>query len=231
MKISKVASLSITEMGEKVIKLTSDSEGFEAQINDFVICSLQFDEPLFEKTYNKLREKFELSFVYENVFIPALKRIGALWSSGELFPAQEHFFSELIKQKFCHAIEEVSTSNVVNKKAFLFLPPWEDHDFTLLYANMLLKQAGYQVVNVGSTISIQSIEQCIDKINPDIVFTTFIVGQKVTLLQEFCDALKSFTNAKLLYAGNADLLRLVRTHGKSFYSLKEFDNFFSLNKI
>ena len=91
---------------------------------------------------------------------------------------------------------------------------------------MLLKQAGYQVVNVGSTISIQSIEQCIDKINPDIVFTTFIVGQKVTLLQEFCDALKSFTNAKLLYAGNADLLRLVRTHGKSFYSLKELIIFF-----
>lgn len=229
MKISKVASLSVTEMSEKVIKLTSVSEGFESQINDFVICSLQFDESLFEKTYNKLREKFELAFIYENIFIPSLVRIGALWSSGELFPAQEHFFSNLIKLKFCHAIEEVPTSISTNKKAFLFLPPWEDHDFALLYANMLLKQVGFDVVNVGKTISVSSIEQCIRKINPDILFTTFIVGQKVTILQDFCDALKRCTNAKLFYAGNPDLLRLVRTHGKVFYKLQEFDNFFSPN--
>jgi len=229
MKISKVASLSVAEMAEKVIKLTSNSEGFESQINDFVMCSLQFDKSLFEKTYNKLREKFELAFIYENIFIPSLTRIGALWSSGELFPAQEHFFSNLIKQKFCHAIEEVSISNSVNKKAFLFLPPWEDHDFALLYANMILKQIGVDVINVGNTISIKSIEQCVRKIKPDILFTTFIVGQKVSLLQDFCDALKGCTNAKLFYAGNSDLLRLVRTHGKAFYTLQEFDNFFSLN--
>jgi len=231
MKISKVASLSVAEMAEKVIKLSSNSEGFESQINDFVICSLQFDESLFEKTYNKLREKFELAFIYENIFIPSLIRIGALWSSGELFPAQEHFFSNLIKQKFCHAIEEVSISNSLNKKAFLFLPPWEDHDFALLYANMILKQIGVDVVNVGNTISINSIEQCVRKINPDILFTTFIVGQKVSLLQDFCDALKGCTNAKLFYAGNPDLLRLVRTHGRVFYTLQEFDNFFSPNNI
>ena len=131
--------------------------------------------------------------------------------------------------KFCHAIEEVPISISTNKKAFLFLPPWEDHDFALLYANMLLKQVGFDVVNVGKTISVSSIEQCIRKINPDILFTTFIVGQKVTILQDFCDALKRCTNAKLFYAGNPDLLRLVRTHGKVFYKLQEFDNFFSPN--
>lgn len=229
MKISKIASLSLGEMSEKVIKLTSVSEGFESQINDFVVCTLLFDEYLFEKTYNKLREKYNLAFIYENIFIPSLSRIGALWSSGELFPAQEHFFSNLIKQKFCHAIEEVSKSNSINKKAFLFLPPWEDHDFALLYANMLLKQVGYDVVNVGKTISVNSVEQCIRKINPDILFTTFIVGQKVSILQDFCDKLKACTNAKLFYAGNSDLLRLVRTHGKVFYKLQEFDNFFSPN--
>ena len=81
LKISKIASLSLDELSSKVISLTSNSASFEAQINDFVICSLQFDEPLFNRTYDSLRQDYSLSFVYENVFIPTLRRIGALWSS------------------------------------------------------------------------------------------------------------------------------------------------------
>jgi DNA-binding transcriptional MerR regulator len=231
LKISKIASLSVDELSEKVIHLTSNCEGFEAQINDFVICSLQFDEPLFEKTYNSLIKKHSLAFIYENIFIATLRRIGALWSSGELFPSQEHFLSNLIKQKFYNAIEVANTTVKVNKSAYLFLPPWEDHDFALLYANMVLKESGFDVVNVGKTISFDSILQCIEKIKPDLLFTTFIVGQKVTILQKFCDDLKANSNCKLFYAGNPDLLRLVNTNGKVFYSLQEFDKFFNKNLL
>ena len=231
LKISKIASLSLEELSSKVISLTSNSASFEAQINNFVICSLQFDEPLFNRTYESLRKDYNLSFVYENVFIPTLRRIGALWSSGELFPAQEHFLSNLIKQKFYHAIEAVDNPVRKNKKAYLFLPPWEDHDFALLYSHMILKENGFDIVNVGKTISFDSILQCIEKIKPDILFTTFIVGQKVTLLQKFCDDLHNHSNTKLFFAGNPDLLRLVNTHGKVFYKLDEFDRFFSNSSL
>ena len=231
LKISKIASLSLDELSTKVISLTSSTDSFEAQINDFVICSLQFDEPLFDKTYNSLRKNHTLSYIYENIFIPTLRRIGALWSSGELFPAQEHFLSNLIKQKFYHAIEEAESTIKRGKKAYLFLPPWEDHDFALLYSNMVLKENGFDVVNVGKTISFESILQCVDKIKPDILFTTFIVGQKVTLLQKCCDDLYNHSNTKLFFAGNPELLRLVNTHGKVFYSLDEFDRFFNNSSL
>ena len=231
LKISKIASLSLDELSTKVISLTSSTDSFEAQINDFVICSLQFDEPLFDKTYDSLRKTHSLSYIYENIFIPTLRRIGALWSSGELFPAQEHFLSNLIKQKFYHAIEEAESTIKRGKKAYLFLPPWEDHDFALLYSHMVLKENGFDVVNVGKTISFESILQCVDKIKPDILFTTFIVGQKVTLLQKFCDDLYNHSNTKLFFAGNPELLRLVNTHGKVFYSLDEFDRFFNNSSL
>ena len=100
----------------------------------------------------------------------------------------------MIKQKFYHSIENASPSPRIRQKAFLFLPPWEDHDFALLYSNMILKENGYDVVNVGKTISFDSILQCIDKIKPDLLFTTFIVGQKVTVLQQFCDDVNSRSN-------------------------------------
>ena len=50
---------------------------------------------------------------------------------------------------------------------------------------MVLKENGFDVVNVGKTISFESILQCVDKIKPDILFTTFIVGQKVTYYKNF----------------------------------------------
>ena len=68
-------------------------------------------------------------------------------------------------------------------------------------------------------------------IKPDILFTTFIVGQKVTLLQKFCDDLHNHSKTKLFFAGNPDLLRLVNTHGKVFYSLDEFDRFFNNSSL
>ncbi|MDG2344086.1 MAG: MerR family transcriptional regulator [Flavobacteriales bacterium] len=226
-KISKVASLTPDQISESVQKLIKLSKGFEAYINSFIISSIQFDEPLFQKTYDELLVEHDLASIYESVFIPTLRRIGTLWSSGKIFPAQEHFLSNLIKQKFHHAIESVPKSIRVNKKAFLFLPPWEDHDFALMYADLVLKKIGFDVVNVGKTISFDSILLCIDKIKPDMIFTTFIVGQKVTLLQKFCDDIKSNSSCKLFYAGNADLLRLVNTQGKVFLSLNEFDSYFS----
>ncbi len=226
-KISKVAAFSPEQISESVRKITTLSDGFEPYINSFVICSVQFDEPLFQKTYDELASEYDLALIYESVFIPTLRKIGTLWLSGELFPAQEHFLSNLIKQKFYHAIEAVPKSSRVSKKAFLFLPPWEDHDFALLYSNLVLKKIGFDVINVGKTISHESIIQCIHKIKPDMLFTTFIVGQKVTVLQKFCDDIKSNSSCKLFYAGNPDLLRLVNTQGKVFFSLNDFDSYFS----
>ena len=68
LKISKIASLSLDELSTKVISLTSSTDSFEAQINDFVICSLQFDEPLFDKTY-KVKKKIILFLTYMKIYL------------------------------------------------------------------------------------------------------------------------------------------------------------------
>ena len=93
---------------------------------------------------------------------------------------------------------------------------------------MILKENGYDVVNVGKTISFDSILQCIDKIKPDLLFTTFILlVKKLLYYNNFVMMLILDPIASFSYGGNPDLLRLVNTHGKVFYSLQEFDKFFT----
>ena len=85
---------------------------------------------------------------------------------------------------------------------------------------------GYKVINIGNAISFDSIVKCIEKIKPDILFTTFIVGQKVIDMQKFCNDLYNVVKCEIFYGGNPHMLRLIKTNGKVFYTLKEFDQFF-----
>ena len=44
---------------------------------------------------------------------------------------------------------------------------------------MILKENGYDVVNVGKTISFDSILQCIDKIKPDLLLPLLLLVKKL----------------------------------------------------
>ena len=56
------------------------------------------------------------------------------------------------------------------------------------------------------------------------LFTTVIVGHKVTEIQEFCDGISNHnSNGKFLLAGNINLLKLVGTKATIFNSCSEFE--------
>jgi DNA-binding transcriptional MerR regulator len=225
-KISKVAKLDETNLALKVIESSSVSISHESYINDFIISALTFDAELFNKNFDKVISKFGLSETYESVIIPSLNKIGSLWSSGDLYPSQEHFISNLIKQKFYHILEEKKDSNKINKTALLFLPPWENHDFALIYADIILQERGLNVCNIGKAFSKESVYECIEKTQSDYIFSTIIVGHKVSEIQEFCDQINlRKKNANFLLGGNMNLLKLVNTKAHLFNSCKEFENY------
>ena len=223
-KISKLAILNAENLANKVKENSAVSSSYESHINNMIISSLTFDGPLFNSTFEKAITSLGLSKTYESIIIPSLNKIGSLWSSGELFPAQEHFLSNLIKQKLYAILDNVTPDTQISKSILLFLPPWESHDFALLYADILFKQRGLNVINTGRSISEDSIYECIEKIKPDYLFTTVIVGHKVTEIQEFCDGISSHnSNGKFLLAGNINLLKLVSTKATIFNSCSEFE--------
>ena len=82
--------------------------------------------------YSKNKERFEkimstniLQFGFENTMIniiyPFLSRIGTLWLTGSIGPAQEHFITNLIRQKMIVAIDgQVVKNKPSSKKYVLF---------------------------------------------------------------------------------------------------------------
>ena len=227
LKISKIAKLNNEDIESKVREKSAVSSDSELFINDIIVSTLTFDKELFESTFAKSLKVFGFENFYEKVIIPSLNKIGYLWSSGELFPAQEHFLSNLLKQKLYAMLDSTSPQIKSDKTVLLFLPPWENHDFALIFSDIVLQSLGFNVINIGKSISTESIYECIKKIQPDFLFTTVIVGHKVNEIQRFCDGITSHNyNGMLTIAGNVDLLKLVRVKGKVFSGCTEFKNYY-----
>jgi DNA-binding transcriptional MerR regulator len=175
LKISKIAKLNDNELSLKV-RETAFVNGLETQAsNSFKLSMLNFDEGLFNKTYNNLLSQTSFRDVFKNVFIPLLNEIGVLWQVNSITPAHEHFISNLIKQKIHINIEKLQLSQPdKQKKLFvLFLPMNEIHDLGLLYLHFELLLHGYQSIYLGQSVPVNNLSD-IQKIYSDVCFVTYL---------------------------------------------------------
>src|SRR5690606_9956663 len=105
LKISKIAAMSAGDISEEIIKLTDLTEDHQDQIQALTICMIELDEERFEKVLSTIILKMGFEDTVLNVIYPFLSKIGILWQTGAISPAQEHFISNLIRQKLIVAID------------------------------------------------------------------------------------------------------------------------------
>ena len=87
------------------------------------------------------------------VLYPFLDKLGILWQSGDVNPAQEHFVSNLIRQKIISATNQLpNTFNPKAKKFLLMLPEGEWHEIGLLFSQYLIKESNHQVIYLGQSV-------------------------------------------------------------------------------
>ena len=160
-KISEIGEMSDVEMNQ-VLKQHLEGVGnkdaaLEHYTNELIVASLNFDKPSFERQFNSCLLKFGFSKTLEEIFYPVLKRVGLLWQSEEINPSQEHFISNLVKQKLYSAIDGISEPSNSPKTCILFLPEGEHHEIGLLYFNYLLlkSQNSFEHSCVGKSTLIE----------------------------------------------------------------------------
>ena len=159
-KISHLAKMTEEEIRDKVLFVSQNAGDFGAQVEALILSMLNLDEVQFHMIFNKsvMANGFELTF--EQIVLKALDRIGVLWLTGTINPAQEHFISNLIRQKLISNIDAlVSTNNEKNKRFILFLPEGELHELGLLYASYLIKKRGHEVLYFGQHTPLESVRE------------------------------------------------------------------------
>ncbi|MEE4116251.1 MAG: MerR family transcriptional regulator [Marinilabiliaceae bacterium] len=172
LKISKIASLTDIEIKKGVEDISRDISKWETQIDALVVAMLELDE----KTFNDLLSRLIVSTGFENTFtnivFPFLKKTGVLWQTGSVNPAQEHFISNIIRQKIISSIDGQNLPEVAGgKKVLMYLPEKELHEIGLLYYSYLAKQNGHEVLYLGQLTPFESVVYSDRVWNADIIVT------------------------------------------------------------
>lgn len=178
-KISVISKLSEKEFNEEIKNLGEiGSLGIKEEMltNQLISSGLAYDEEGFEKALSNSILSFGLLQSYNKVFYPMLVKLGFLWSSSELTPSQEHFVSNLIKQKMFAAIDALEPASIRTEKWVLFLPEAEMHDIGLLIANFMLRSKSVKVIYLGENVPIKNLYQVAENVKPT-HYLTFAVRQ------------------------------------------------------
>lgn len=203
-KISHIAKLSPKQIGEKVLEIESNSEASMA-IDKFILSLVEMDESLFQQTLEGLTQEFGLEIVFRDYLIPFLERIGVMWQVGSINPAQEHFMSVLIRQKIIAEIDRLGIPKKEGKTIMLYLPEHEQHEISLLFYQYFLRLKGNHTVYLGQSVPYDSLIDCIERIKPDALLTSWITCTDSTFMIHYFKNLQKDGKNITVYASGTQI--------------------------
>lgn len=199
-KISKIVGMTTKELHQKVLEIGNEDVAENVQIESLVISMVEIDEARFEKILANctLRLGFEQTIL--KIVYPFFKKVGILWQAGAINPAQEHFISNLIRQKLIVAIDGQSMMEKKDPKRFLlFLPEGELHELGLLFYNYIIQKAGHRVVYLGQSVPLSDVS-AVQKQNPaDYIITSTLATVTDDAINTFLkNLLESFPDVPII---------------------------------
>jgi DNA-binding transcriptional MerR regulator len=206
-KISHIDKMTEQELKSKIISL-SDREAQQVRlVNELIAYMIDLEIECFEKILDGFILTKGIDKAITQIIFPFLHRIGILWVTNHINPAQEHLVTNIIRQKLIVGIEGTMTHRRADKTVLLFLPEGEYHELGLLYVYYLLKTHGVRVLYLGADVPLKDVEfVCRHKV-PDYVYShlTGIAGN-FNFEKFLVEATRHFS-APLVISGE-----LARTH-------------------
>ena len=168
-KISQIDKMEPGEICKKILELRQSDAKPEIIVNDLIKEMIDLRISEFEVTLDSYISDHGIENTVKKIIFPFLERIGILWQTGHIIPAQEHFVSSIIRQKLIVAIDKVP-NNAEGQSCLLFLPEGEHHELGLLFLHYMLKTRHARVMYLGANVPLRDIENIISALRPERAF-------------------------------------------------------------
>ena len=177
-KISHIDKMSAQEVKSKIISLSDKDAQQERIVNELIAYMIDLDFDHFEQVLDTFILTKGIDKAINHIVFPFLHRIGILWMTNHIHPAQEHLVTNVVRQKLIVGIEGVMTHIRTDKTVLLFLPEGEHHELGLLYVYYLLKTHGIRVLYLGADLPLKDVEFVCKCKKPDYLYShlTAIAG-------------------------------------------------------
>ncbi len=205
-KISKISKLTDQEIANQVLDTYNHSKGDPEIMQLLAAALMTYDLRSFEQIFDDYLNVKSFEECINEVIYPFFEKIGILWQTDKICPAQEHLFSHFIKLKITSEIELIK-AKPTKDKILLFLRENEYHELGLLVYHYALKKKGYEVFNLGQSVPFENLERVLENIQPTHVLTAFVAYLEKDSFNDYLKDLKGIFPGELLFVfGNLDFL-------------------------
>lgn len=224
-KISKVAAWGEDTIKETVIDVAKNKKTEQSYVEQLLLLMVNFDNIGFQTLINEIIEKFGIEDAIQGIFFGLFEKIGTYWQVGSIFPAQEHYVSNIIRQKLITAIDNVGLKNKNGKNILFYLAEEELHELSLLFYSYLAAKSGYNVIYLGQFVPFNDLVKMQSHIQLEYVFTAFTSPVQKDELERYLNRLKEvYQHQKVFITGGQ-----VRTHEpklpRNFKAVKDYREF------
>src|SRR5574343_131769 len=199
-KISKIAQMKPEQISSKVWDLMGE-QSVDSCTEKFILALLNLDERLFKDTLQFLIDEKGLEETFKENLIPFLDRIGVMWMVGTINPAQEHFISNLIRQKIISSIDKLEVPVKSEHPIMLFLPEHEWHEISLLFYHYSIRRNGLYTIYLGQSLPYDALLECVERFKPRALVTSWLTSVDQNYLKNFFKQLYRDTNQLPVFAG------------------------------
>ena len=227
-KISHIDKINEGEVQEKILAITNTEAQQERLVNDLIHSMIEMDMEKLEQILDNYIISRGIERTIIQLIFPFLEKIGILWVTNHISPAQEHLVTNILRQKVIVGIEGINTPLKTNKKVLLFLPEGEYHELGLLFVNFLFKSKGAQVIYLGANISLEDVAYVAKLKSPDYLYCHLTAAAANFNFDKFLNSIsKMFIGLPLIMSGQLtqSYQKKIPPHiifKKSFAEVKEF---------
>lgn len=203
-KISAINKMSEGEANRLIAEIDDTAFKEQALVNDLLQYALSMQTEALESTLDLYMQKHGIDKTVERLLFNFLQRIGLMWMTDRLFPAQEHIVSNIITRKLSNAIEQLPRKNLASKPAILlFLPEGEIHDIGLLYMQYLFYKNGRYPIYLGSNTPLKEVLYVCQVKKPRAIYTHITSAAENFDFKTFVGELhKNCPSVKVYISGN-----------------------------
>ncbi len=201
-KISKVAQWDEESINNAVLDVSRQRTSESDYIDRLILYMINFDNVNFYNLINHIIEEKGLEEATTKIFFEFFIKVGIYWQVGSIFPAQEHYVTNLLRQKIIAEIDKLEIISNKNQTILLFLPDKELHELSLLFYHYLAQKLGYHVIYLGQFVPWEDLVKIQKQVKVEYVFTAFINSISKEDLQNYLESLKElFSNQKVFITG------------------------------
>jgi DNA-binding transcriptional MerR regulator len=193
-KISHIDKMSADQIEEKILSLNQIDAIRERVVNVLIKEMVSLNMHAFEKQLDIYIGQKGVDKTITEIVFPFLERVGILWMTNHINPAQEHLATNLLRQKIILGIERLPAVSEHNKNVILFMPEGEYHEIGLLFVYFLLKQEGIYVNYLGANVPMKDLVYLTAVKKPNYVFCHLTSPSKVFKIDRFLTQIGQVSN-------------------------------------